>query len=282
MAYQAYEQSEDLGQPVDLYLFRYSETGQIAYCSGVTPVVFDGITYEPMTISRGSVTASGGTDKTTMNIDVPTTASIIQLFALYPPSSKIVLIIREGHYGDPDADFPVIWAGQAYNSARAVSQSNMARLTCRPASVTLQRTGLRTHYQISCPKTLYGHRCRADKAAATVSTTVVSKTYSTVTLPAGWFGAFDPLKFINGTVEWVSAVGREYRTILGVEGGGGVTLRLAAPTSDLEVAQDIDVVLGCDRQPFSDCRDLHNNIKNYGGCWAIPTENPLGKNPFSS
>lgn len=280
MTYQAYEQSEDLGQPVELYQFLYSGSGQIAYCSGDTPVVFGGVTYDPMPINRGTVTSSGGTDKTTLNVDVPTISSIVQLFAIYPPSSKIVMIVRQGHYGDPDNDFPVVWTGQVYTCARAASQANMARLTCRPASVSLQRTGLRTHYQISCPKVLYGDKCRADKTAATRASIISSKTYTTITLPANWYGVFNPQKFVNGTVEWVTALGREYRTILKVSGTGNVTLSLSAPTTDLSNGQAIDVILGCDKQPFSDCRDLHNNIQNYGGCCFAPKDNPLGTNPF--
>lgn len=282
MTYRAYEISEKTGQPVELYLFSFgTEAGaHIAYCDKDTAVEHNGILYQPATISREAVVASGGTDKSALGVIVPLNSDIAQLFNPFPPSAGITLTIRGGHYGDPDAEFPVIWSGQAYTCSRASQAPNLAKLTCRPSTVSLSRTGLRVHYQIPCNKVLYGNRCRANKTAATKSTAPTTVAYAAITLPPLWYGHSDPLKFLTGTVEWNGTYGREYRTILSITGPDMNVLALTGPTVGLIAEQPVDVILGCNRQPFGDCRDLHNNIQNFGGCPFMPIANPLRGNPF--
>ena len=286
MTNREFEQSEKLGQPVELYLFTLG-TGPdsyIAYCNKDTAVVHGGITYEPEMVDRGDIVASGSTDKSALKLEVSANSEIAQAFVPYAPSVNIVLVIRSGHYNDPDNDFPVVWTGQVYAASRSNKStdtgSGMTTLTCRPASVSQSRTGLRTHYQLGCNKVLYGPRCRADKALATVTAPTVSVSYAQIVLAENWFGPFTPSNFVAGTVEWDGVRGREHRTILSVTGENDTVLSLAGATTGLDVSEPVDVVLGCNRQYDGDCQSLHDNIKNFGGCPYIPEDDPLEDTPF--
>ena len=144
---------------------------------------------------------------------------------------------------------------------------------CEPISSSLRRPGLRRHYQLGCPHVLYGDQCRADKAAATVTTTVAGISGNSLTLPPGWNGAFSAAQFTEGMVEWTNDDGAtERRKILSVSGN---VLLIGGLLRDLDVSDSVNAVLGCNHQ-MSDCQDVFDNIHNFGGCPWIPTKSPIG------
>jgi hypothetical protein len=149
-----------------------------------------------------------------------------------------------------------------------------------PVSTSLRRPGLRRHYQYGCPHQLYGPHCLANKAAATVASTVASLAGATVTLNSGWNGAFAADKFLGGMLEWTAPGGStDRRTILRITGN---VLSLSGIPKDLAPTDAVDVVLGCNHKAYAedggDCLPLHNNILHYGGQRWIPTKNPIGTN----
>src|SRR5690606_25380278 len=135
-----------------------------AYTDAETAVVFEGITYVPIPISRSAVKASGTLDKSALKVSVPINAEIAELFRIYPPAQVVTLVIRQGHIGDPDSEFLVHWSGRVLSTERKDSE---CEFSCEPIATSMRRTGLRRHYQIGCPHVLYGPRCRASKALAT-------------------------------------------------------------------------------------------------------------------
>jgi hypothetical protein len=101
---------------------------------------------------------------------------------------------------------------------------------------------------------------------------------ATVTLTAGWNGAFAGEKFLGGLFEWVNGDGlTDRRTIIRVTGD---TLSLSGIVKDLAASDTVSVVLGCNHKAYAeddgDCLPLHNNIANFGGMRWIPTKNPIG------
>lgn len=272
------EDSRALGEPVDLYLFVYGPgaSDHYAYTDAETEVVFDSITYSPIPIMREGIKSSGTLDKSAINITTDGGAAIAELFRVYPPTQVVTLIIRQGHLNDVDAEFLVIWTGRVLSCKRIHSE---AELTCEPVATSMKRNGLRRHWQYSCPHALYmgnaSGGCRASKVAATEATTVAAISGGTITLPEGWNGARDKLKFQRGMVEWTNAAGAtESRTILRVNATTNV-LDISGLIRDLAVDDPINVILGCSNQ-LDDCGDLHDNINDFGGQWLIPTKNPIG------
>lgn len=282
MTYSELEASRTLGRPAELYYFRFGSdpAAFFSYTDVEFPVVFEGVTYEPIPIKRGNVVASGSLDKTRLSVRVPLSSGIAELFRVYPPGQVVTLTIRGGHLSDGDADFPVLWVGRVLQCSRDNNPGPEGDLSCEPSSTSMRRTGLRRHYQLSCPHVLYGEgdgQCNASRALSTVTVPVQAVSYTGITLLAGWAGAIDPKKYVGGILTWVTPYLREQRTILRVP--TPTTLVLAGPTVGLVALADVEVSLGCNHQ-LSDCELLHNNILNYGGQHAIPLKNPTKTNPF--
>jgi hypothetical protein len=190
-------------------------------------------------------------------------------FRAWPPVDPITLIIRQGHFSDGDEEFLVVWSGRVLSVGR---EGEECVATGEPIASQLRRTGLRRHYQYGCMHVLYGGQCQAVEATFQVAGTVASLTTTTVTLTAGWNGAFGATKFNEGKLSWTNATGdTEVRKVLWVSGD---TLTIAGVLRDLAVSDAVNVSLGCQRNQ-DDCLNLFSNIANYGGWDWIPTENPI-------
>lgn len=286
MTYAAYEESREDGGPVQLYLFRYgTEAGEYyAYTSHTDSLTVDHggsvgeITYTPIPIQRDGITSNGTLDKSSLKVNLDIGTDLAELFRVYPPSSVVTLTIYEGHIDDPDTEFIVVWAGRIVAASR---EHSSLELSGEPVSTQLRRPGLRRHYQYGCPHVLYGTHCGANKAAATVAGTVASVSGATVTLDAGWEGAFTAAKFVRGQLEWTPVGGSlQRRTIIRISGD---TLTLSGIPSDLEATDSVDVILGCNHQAFAptgDCEALHDNLVAYGGQPWIPVKNVVNTNPY--
>lgn len=282
MTYDALEESRNLGSPAELYYFRFGSdpTAFYAYTDVEEAIIYGGVTYNPIPIKRGGVVASGSLDKSRMSVRVPLTSAIAELFRVYPPGQVITLTLRGGHTTDTDVEFPVIWVGRVLQCSRNDDNGPEGDLSCEPASTSIRRSGLRRHYQLSCPHVLYEQGdglCKANKTASTFTRATTGVAYTSFTFSPGWNGGIDPAKFLGGMVTWVTPFLKETRTILRVSGN---TLILTGPTTGVTVGGAVDIILGCNHQT-TDCEMLHNNILNFGGQPYIPLKNPIASNPFN-
>ena len=278
MSYAEYEESIYHGEPVDLVLFIYGAgvNDYYAFNDSETSITFDGKVYLPIPIDRDALQASGTLDKAGISVKVDIDCPVAELFRVYPPSQPVTLIIRHGHIGDPDAEFGVVWTGRVLSCAWDGSE---ATLTCEPVSTSMQRTGLRRHWQYGCPHALYNGDenggCRASKAEATQLVALNAISGVILTLPSGWNGARDAEKFTRGLVEWTNPAGTTVtRSILKVNAAANV-LTISGIIPDLVAGNTVKVILGCNHQ-MSDCNDLHHNINDFGGQPWIPTKSPFG------
>lgn len=280
MSYADYEESIYHGEPVDLYLFTYGSGASdfYAFTDAEIPITVDGKTYVPAPIDRDAFNSSGTLDKSGIKVFVEALSPVAELYRVYPPTQPVTLMIRHGHIGDPDNEFHIVWTGRALSCAW--EEDSVASITCEPVSTSMQRTGLRRHWQYGCPHALYmgdsNGGCRASKAAATQTVTITGVSGALVTLPAGWNGVRDKAKFLNGLVEWTTPSGAvQRRTIIKVDAAANV-LTMGGLIPGLAAGATVGVVLGCNRQ-MDDCKDLHNNINDFGGQPWIPTKNPFGQ-----
>lgn len=258
--------------------FDAGDLGPYAYTDAETPIVKDGITYAPVPIQRAAITSSGTLDKAMLEVSMVQGEAVGDLFVAYPPSQVLNLIIYQGHVcDDPNSltSYPAIWTGRVLGVQHP---PNETKFTCEPVATSMRRPGLRRNYQIPCPHVLYGPSCRANRKRASAASTVVSIANNRVTLANGWQGSKPAAKYAGGMLGWTNADGTlELRTILRVEGN---VLFLTAAPQGLSAGGAVTVTLGCNRN-MDDCRNLHQNIHNYGGQPWIPLSNPLGfKNNF--
>jgi hypothetical protein len=275
MTFDARESSRQLGKPVTLYLFVYGEIAgsppteaYFGYTDARTAITTGGYTYEPLAITRGSVTSQGNLDKSILPVRMPKDAGLVELFHVYPPSQVVTCVIKQGHIDD--GEYLVVFSGSVSAVAR---EDHEAVVSCVPLQKSLRRTGLRRFYAYGCPHALYGSACQASEAAATVSSTVSALSGFTITPAGGWEGAFAYRAFRGGRVVWTSSTGiREIRQILSVSDAGVITVK--GTVTNLATSDAIDIIAGCNHKR-DDCEDVHNNIVNFGGQPWIPFKNPI-------
>lgn len=303
MALNDYESSVQNGEPVELYQIQYGETASFYYTDGDREVVYDGETYVPHTIERGTLDAKTKLERSELSVKVPLNSPIADLFRIYPPGRVVNITIRQGHIAGPNdplewsqgENFPVTYQGRILEASR---DGNTCDLTCELVSASMRRPGLRRHYQWPCPLALYGSRCNADRVAATYTGGVVeSLTGNTVTMqetpewrhhtiidpdptadpPVVGGTEYDFLltDYLGGELTWTGTLGTERRTILNV---ADRTITLDGPVTDLNVGDVVSLVLGCPHT-LEGCNRVHNNGPNYGGHPFIPSDgNPINKN----
>lgn len=293
MSYEVYEESQDQGGPVQLFLFRYgTEAGEYyAYTDHTDPLTVDHggsvgeITYTPVPVKRESYSSDGTLDRSTLKLNLDIGTDLAELFRVYPPASTITLTIYQGHIDDGDGEFLAIWAGRLLSSAREGSE---LVLGAEPIATQMRRAGLRRNYQYGCPHALFGPGCLANEAAVTVSATVAAIDGTVITLNSGWEGAFPPDKFVRGKMKWTPA-GETTRQRMIIRRTAD-ELTIAGFPSDLAVSDSVEVVLGCNHKAFApegDCQALHrnaadtdSNINQFGGQPWIPLEGIANKNPY--
>jgi len=282
-AYDEYDESREHGMPVNLILFRYG-VGTLSvygYTDAEQAIVKDGVTYEPIPVSAGKISASGTLDRKSLELRVPTTAAIAQLYRAYPPSYPISMTIMRGHLSEADTEWRSIWIGRVLNGKHEGDGSHQCVLTCEPLATSLRRVALRRNFQLTCTHTLYTtgpKACNANKAAATFTVIPNSVVENAVELglPDGFAPESMIENFKGGVIEWTTPAGNvEIRTVLEVaESSNGYTVYMTGPTT-LLTTQAVRISLGCNHQ-MDHCTALHSNIHNFGGCPWIPVANPVG------
>jgi uncharacterized phage protein (TIGR02218 family) len=273
MSFATQEESRQLGEPVNIYLFRYGSgaTDVFCYSDSEVPVEFDGKTFIPTPIDRGSITAKSSLDKSELEIRMNQNTQLADLFRYYPPSEVVTLTIFQGHHDDPSNQWIASWSGRVLGLK---IDGNTASYTCEPIASSMRRPGLRRHYQYGCPHLLYGTQCGANKTATTITRSVTAVFSNAVALDSGWESVDRKDKYIGGMFEWTGAGRSERRTILDVQDGDN-TILLSGPVRNMPVGASVQLSLGCNHK-MDDCASLHNNIVNFGGQPYIPLKNPVG------
>jgi hypothetical protein len=251
--------------------FDAGDVGPFAFTNAEETVIRDGIEYLPWAITHGDVVSSGSMDKSDLEVKIARGTTVDDLFVAYPPSQVMNLLIFKGHAETEGTiyNFPLEWAGRIRG---AEYHSNTLILNCEPVSTSMRRPGLRRSYQVSCPHVLYGSQCRANKKNATFDRTVSSVLQQNITISVALPG--EDVNYSGGLIEWDNASGgREVRTILNCNEDRTV-LKVRGFLRGVQSGTNLKISFGCNRFT-SDCRDLHNNILNYGGQPWIPFDNPF-------
>lgn len=279
MSFENYERSRNRGEPINLLLFEYGGENivRMGFTDFEQPITHDGVTFNPEPFRRGALNSSGTLDKATLNLDTDKDSPIAELFRVYPPSTPVRISILQGHADDPDRQFFVVWTGRVLN---AKWNDSVVTLSCEPIATSLRRPGLRRRYQLACPHVLYGPICRANKARATIATTLTASANGVRAVTVNFTPNVEQVRLLrNGTFEWITNEGNlESRSILSIQAVSGQPTRLVLSgiVMGLGSGQQVNLVYGCGHD-LNDCQNVHENTPNYGGMPWIPTKNPFGK-----
>lgn len=275
MTFASRESSRAKGHPVSLLRFTYGENVVAGYTDHELELTVAGQLYRPVPMEHDAIRMRGLSGRNEFTVRVPSDTEVSQLFRFAPPPTPVAVAIFQGHIGDPDNEWVAVWTGQVVSVSPGADLSST--INCEWTGSTLRRLGATRNYQHSCPHALYGSRCRANRIAATVVSTITAVNGRSITLAAGWNGAIAYDKYINGTISWDTPAGRQHRSVLEVSGAGEITL--GAPPPGATAGLGVQVTLGCNRL-MTDCANLHNNIANFGGFAYIPDKNPVERDIF--
>lgn len=262
------------GAPINLYEIVYGDNPEnvFRYTNHSRDVVYEEETYVAEPVKHDNIKDHGRPKNEELRITMSRKSTLSEHLRGAPPRRVLRVRVMEAEVAEGVPTFVIpIWHGRLTGTE---PKGKEVVFTCAPAGSRMQMPALTRTYSRQCSVALYSDQCRASKAAATVATTVASIDGTNVlTLASGWNGAFDAVSFLGGTFEWTSDVGTEVRAIVSIETD---TLVLDGPLGDLAATDAVNVILGCPRT-LEACRDLHNNVNNYGGCPYIPYQNIVNK-----
>lgn len=231
--------------------------------------------YTPLPIIRTTIEISSIIDApTTMDFQIPHDHEIARTFC-YPDKSpkELVVIVRSYHEGDdPTIDFKVEWYGHIAGNSAAGKWGII-----KTASIIRTELGgflSSVYYQKSCNHVLFDARCKAVEADFTEVASVVKIQKQIITVNNMVFSADE---LINGVMENVRTGERQ-----GIISNNLNIIRIGYPFFDIVVGDDVKLIRGCDHQRLGDCKDVFNNVDNYGGFDFIPEINPFEKLTYAS
>lgn len=262
------------GAPINLYEIVYGDNPEnvFRFTNHTQDVVLDEETYVAEPVKHDNIKDQGRPKNEQLKITMSRKSALSEHLRGTPPRRvlRVRVLEAEVNNGIPTAVIP-IWHGRLTGTE---PKGKEVIFTCAPAGSRMKMPALTRTYSRQCSVPLFSDMCGANKAAATVATTVAAiPGFNVVTLATGWQGALNAQDFLGGTFEWTSDVGTEVRAVVSIDAD---TLVLDGPTDALAVADSVSVVLGCPRT-LAACRDLHDNVNNFGGCPYIPYENIVNK-----
>lgn len=272
MSYDSYEMSRQDGLPSSLYFIQWGDgpSAYFAYTDCDQSITHEGVAYEPIAIGRQKIEAGGTLDRKALEVELTPKAGVVRMYAENPPSQKVGLVIRQGHYGD--TDFPVVWTGVIRN---VNWEPPVAKIVGEPLDTMLARPGLRRFYMYGCPHVLYREgSCNADKLRHRRVLFCDHIGANFVRFAPGWNDTTPEVKYLGGYMQWLDADGNlQTRTCRSF--GANTNEIVVASTMTLDLGTPVTIYAGCART-VADCRDLHENIVNFGGQPRIPSKNPVG------
>ncbi len=265
MTYSTYENSVQLGTPVELYEFTQG-LSRWFYISGRNEVVRLGNTYTPSSISRDRLKQSTDVFKNGVRLSFPRTNEFASQFLGFPPEELTTVTILRGHWGDPDAEYQVYWKGRVIAAKVSGSQID---IECEPIYSSLRRPGLRAKFELTCRHVLYGRGCTLNRELFRLDGTVLS-IIGGLNVQVSGSGAFPAGYFTGGLLEIPTTGSARF-----VVGHAGDVVTLTRPLPELTGSMAVALFPGCDHTKAT-CLAKFNNLDNFGGFPWIPKTNPFG------
>lgn len=263
MSYNDFEQSLDIGKPIELYEF-IQGLQRWNYISGANSIVRLGQVYTPMPVKRDRIKQTSDIFKDSLKLDFPRDDPFAGQFLGFAPEEVTTLTVLRGHYGDPDEEYIVYWKGRIVG---AKAQQNTITVECESVFTSIRRPGLRARFEYGCRHPLYGRGCSVNREAYRVDTVVNAisgEVHITGTalppLPDGYFTG-GMLIAPNGAARFLTA-------------HTGSTVTMNRPIRGLVGGQSVSLYPGCDHLRTT-CKNKFNNLDNFGGFPFIPQRNPF-------
>jgi hypothetical protein len=271
MSYDTYETSVQDGAPIELYTFVRGATvwsytsSEVAY---VDDSVDPAVTYACLSIDHDAIETSAEELRNNLELDVPRTMPLVEVFQVIAPTQVVTVYLRELHRGS--GEIVPRWKGRVISCD---INGGTATLSCEPLSTSLKRGSLPDLIQVPCNRVLFDARCGLDPDLWDHATTITAISGSALTV--GSLGALDSstdLPYAGGEVIWTDDDGNPVSRF--IESVSGLVLTLNRPLYDAAVSDAVVLLPGCDHS-YATCRDIYGNLDNHGGRPHLSTKNPM-------
>lgn len=237
------------------------------YTNGDIAVVFEGNTYEPAPITRGSIEFNSLLEVTNLTI---TAASITQPILEYIAQNPIDIVWIEVSRLFRDLtpmEKSVIFIGQIKSASFSGLQG---QISCVGFEFFLKMPVPMQRYQRTCNHKVFDEKCGLSKEDY-VQTVLIELDTSKVIIYADVFAEQEDGFYVGGFVQYMG----ESRSIIAHTGNA---ITIAYRMIALEDGVEIDIYPGCDCR-IETCRDKFDNIIHFLGFPYIPDENPALRVP---
>ena len=250
--------------PVELYKFTLGGAvwGFVATCE--ENYVFDGITFVPEYIVRTGLHYSSDFARDVLTVTLPAYNAVAATFFTGTPEYQVKLsVLRGGYHG---GGFAQIWSGTVNGASFDFSgEAYTCDLSCETLAAKMERQGLSRCYQLTCPHTLYGERCRLDQGLFAVGTAVLRQTSAidlslAASYPDGYFAGGHLVRNRDGSRRYIVT-------------SSGTAIRMER-SLHCAPGEGLTLYPGCDKTRDTCCSKFNNGV-NFGGFPWLPTENPF-------
>jgi len=261
------EQSQQDGQPIELYLFNRADIEYWSYTSSDLNIYYNGKNYEAVLIKRSNIRLNSNALKTSIEIEVNLSNPFVQNFISEPIEGIIQLIIYRQHFNS----YVTYWKG--YVGGVAFKGKTVVIFVGLKTS-SLKRLGLMRKYQRNCGLPLYSKWCTISKDNTSYKVSGIINSVNGVTIDATVFGTKPNGWFLGGIFKTNNG-----NCLQRIAYHNETIIKIARPVSALTALDTFVAWAGCDHLKAT-CKTKFFNKLNYGGQPYIPDKNPFIGDPI--
>lgn len=273
MTFDAFESSDELGTPVELYIFtlgsevfRFTSAEDDITISLPNPI--NGV-YESIAIRRTNIQQSADENRTdSLELELPSNNEVAAKYVGVVPGQPLEIQLHRFHRLDaPDPETQLSFQG-IMQTVSFIEDGRVAKMQVQSLTKAKNRQIPLLTYQGPCNHMLYDVRCKIldtdpqFEKFLTAGAVDATGTFITATGAAAFGADF----FEAGFIEFEN----DFRTI---KQQTGDVLEIFIPFVDSPLGKQMRVLAGCKLRLVEDCRDKFDNVVNFGGFPWVPTKN---------
>lgn len=266
MTYSQKDRSVQDGEPIECYEFVATHKTW-RFTSYHTPVTVDGDLYTPLPIMRTAIVTGSIIDSLkTMDFQIPADHDLARTFCFTVSPKLLDVTVKRVHEGDDFAtDFKVEWIGEISGGAAVGEWATIK--TNNKLQTNLNGNLSMPYYQKICNHVLFDERCKVVRADFTETATVLKIQGQIITV--------DDMVFADDLLISGEMTNTRTGEVQGIISNDSDILRVGYRFFDLVVGDTVELTRGCNHLRLGDCKNVFDNVDNYGGFDHIPEKNPF-------
>lgn len=269
MAFQTNEISLEGGSPIELYELNIDQE-TFYFTSSEEPFEFVNHVYDPVEVSRSTITVGTEERTQTISFNLPTAHPFVQKFVDVVPGKKATLTIFRFHRYDTAPQERVTMFKGLVQSVAFTKNAEVAKVAVMPLTGSLGRQIPRVTYQGVCNHVLFDARCKVDAGSFEYVGNASAINGDLITVD-GLLGAKGAGWATGGFIQ--DDAGSDFRLILS-QATNDVRVLIPFSNQTPIIGTDVSVFAGC-AHTLAVCKTKFNNVINYGGFQFVPTKNPF-------